>query len=349
MPSSATITSFYSFTENTRARASQVNTNFSNFRGHFIPVEVLTATSSDNTYDLGSDEHRWRTVYTNSIDLETSTSTASLTISGDGTTATGAFLFKIEGVTKGRINNSGIVGADVNALPNTSFQTSTAYPTMYSQTFTANGSFTIPAWCDVIFVSGWGAGGGGAGGSAAQGGGGGAGGGHWAGPISVTPGSVYSITSGVPGNGGAAAADGSTGTTMDLTGEGNTWYWMGGHPGRTGGTGGSSVMGSYGGNGGNAAAGSSGGNSAMSFGGGGGGTSGGYGGGGGGGAGYGKSGAGGGGGGGAGAATGNPGTQGTVYGSGGGGGGGAAGGAQGAGAAGAASILTISWVRPKGG
>lgn len=63
MPSTATITAFYNFTANTKARASQVNTNFDTFRGHILPVSPTTATAINNTYDLGSSEYRWRNLY----------------------------------------------------------------------------------------------------------------------------------------------------------------------------------------------------------------------------------------------------------------------------------------------
>lgn len=64
MPSSATITSFYSFTALTTIRSSEVNTNFSNYRGHILPVDPNTSTAATtNTYDLGADDHRWRYVY----------------------------------------------------------------------------------------------------------------------------------------------------------------------------------------------------------------------------------------------------------------------------------------------
>ena len=63
MPSSATITAFYNFSPNTKARASHVQNNFDVFRGHLLPVHPSTATSADNTYDLGSTEHRWRTLF----------------------------------------------------------------------------------------------------------------------------------------------------------------------------------------------------------------------------------------------------------------------------------------------
>jgi hypothetical protein len=67
MPSSATITAFYNFTANTKARASQVNNNYDVFRGHLIPVEVSTATSANNTYDLGSSDYYWRNAYVNTL------------------------------------------------------------------------------------------------------------------------------------------------------------------------------------------------------------------------------------------------------------------------------------------
>lgn len=87
MPSSATITSFYNFTANTRARATQVNTNFDAFRGHLVPIEPLTSTSSNVSYDLGSDEHRWRTSYVNRVDFDRYTSTAINFIEADSATS----------------------------------------------------------------------------------------------------------------------------------------------------------------------------------------------------------------------------------------------------------------------
>lgn len=64
MPSSQTITSFYSFSALTTIRSGEVNTNFSAFRGHLIPVDPNTATAAATmTYDLGSIDHMWRGNY----------------------------------------------------------------------------------------------------------------------------------------------------------------------------------------------------------------------------------------------------------------------------------------------
>ena len=62
-PSSATVTTFHTFVAATRAKASEVGTNFSNFRGHSLPINADTQTSSDNTHDLGATDHRWRKAY----------------------------------------------------------------------------------------------------------------------------------------------------------------------------------------------------------------------------------------------------------------------------------------------
>lgn len=61
----ATITAYHTFTGGTKARATQVNTNFNNHRGTLVPINSDTQTASDNTHDLGSTEHRWARAYIN--------------------------------------------------------------------------------------------------------------------------------------------------------------------------------------------------------------------------------------------------------------------------------------------
>lgn len=63
MPSSATITSFITLIAGSKARASHVNTNFSNFRGHLLPIDPNTAASANATYDLGASDAKWRRIY----------------------------------------------------------------------------------------------------------------------------------------------------------------------------------------------------------------------------------------------------------------------------------------------
>jgi hypothetical protein len=104
MPSSATITSFYTFAANSKARATQVNTNFSNYRGHIIAIDPSTITASNETYDLGSTEYRWRTGYFRDIDIKANTTTGqSLSIIGDTAAGQGAFLIKQGGNVRARI------------------------------------------------------------------------------------------------------------------------------------------------------------------------------------------------------------------------------------------------------
>lgn len=110
MPSSATITAFYTFTANTKARASQVNTNFSNFRGHIVPIDPNTTTSVDNTYSLGATDKRWEFLYTKGVDFRTSTTTAQNTIIGDVNATAGAMSHQIAGTERFRVAPGTITG-----------------------------------------------------------------------------------------------------------------------------------------------------------------------------------------------------------------------------------------------
>lgn len=104
MPSTATITAFYTFTANTKARATQVNANFDVFRGHIIPISPNTITAESLTWDIGSADYRWRSGYFRSIDLTSNTTTGNaISIEGLTSGASGAILFKIGGTEYFRV------------------------------------------------------------------------------------------------------------------------------------------------------------------------------------------------------------------------------------------------------
>lgn len=73
MPSTATITAFYSFTAGTIIRSAYVNNNFSVFRGHICPLDPTAQAFTSGVYDLGSTEYRWRNVYGKNYPLVQST------------------------------------------------------------------------------------------------------------------------------------------------------------------------------------------------------------------------------------------------------------------------------------
>jgi hypothetical protein len=205
-----TITEFNVFTPGTKARSSQVNTNFTNYRGTILPINSDTASASHITHDLGSGEHRWKTAFCQTIDIQGSTTTASLQITSDAATATG-FKLEISSLTVGRIDELGFNGSSIapGTIPNTALITKGM---LQQIEFTANGTFTIPSGVSFIIVRM--AGGGGGGGSGACGGSGnnasGGGGGNGSMPIifgiSVTAGVALSITVGSGGAGGASKA-----------------------------------------------------------------------------------------------------------------------------------------------
>lgn len=95
MPSTATITAYYSFTGGTKARASQVQNNFDVSRGHRIPIDPNTQTGSNLSYDLGSTEYQWRSAYVGGY-----------TITNETTTGLGGLKFSLGGTEKFRIASS---------------------------------------------------------------------------------------------------------------------------------------------------------------------------------------------------------------------------------------------------
>jgi hypothetical protein len=231
-----TITVYYEFTASTKARASQVNANFSNHRGHRLPIDPTATSATTDTYNLGSEDYRWLNVFANTVDLKSSTSTASLTLSGDTAATTGAFAFKIEGTTKARITTNGIDGAYIQAgsvlLAALGFT-----PHINVETFTANGTFTAPTATTYAICFGWAGGGGGQGGSSAETSNGGAGAPAAFQITAVTPGNAYSITIGSGGGGGAAsggAGAGSSGSTGNDTTFSTLLTWTGGGGGAAG-------------------------------------------------------------------------------------------------------------------
>lgn len=247
MPSSATITAYYTFSANTKARSSQVNANFSLYRGHVIPIEPLTATGSDITYDLGSSEYRWRSTYTQKLNLVSSTSTAALEVRGNTSATLGAMQFYIANTLAAQITPSGFDGAYI-AQASVAPSALTQSPQLVL--FDTSGTWVVPTGTTQIIVQGAGGGGGGAGGAGSNGNYGGGGGGGGGAPIltavvTVTPGETLTVTLGGGGAGGAgggagtnntgtAGSAGSTTTLVSGVGSFGTLRF----PGGVGGTGG---------------------------------------------------------------------------------------------------------------
>lgn len=64
MPSTSTITSFNTFAAATVIQSAKMNSNFDALRGHIIPVDpTASAAGATQTWDLGSQEYRWRKVH----------------------------------------------------------------------------------------------------------------------------------------------------------------------------------------------------------------------------------------------------------------------------------------------
>lgn len=140
MPS--TITAFYEFTPGTKARSSEVNTNFSNYRGDIVPINTATATASHLTHNLGTYEHRWLAGYFGSVDIGGATTTSDLIIANSGTTLGGANL-KIESTTLGHFSfgEFGFSGHTTTEYTRFKYQTTTG-----GNFDLLRGSSTLSSW-----------------------------------------------------------------------------------------------------------------------------------------------------------------------------------------------------------
>lgn len=107
-----TITGYNTFAANTKARASEMNANFSNHRGTLLPINTNTATASDSSHDLGSTEHRWRDLYADSINLQGATSTANLQLVPNTAVTAGGWDLQA-GTTTGKCLSWGASSADL--------------------------------------------------------------------------------------------------------------------------------------------------------------------------------------------------------------------------------------------
>jgi len=218
-----TITAFNVFARSTKARSSEVNENFNNYRGTLLPINTGTATASDLTHDLGSDSHRWSTGYVGTVDLKSSTSTASLQITGDTSNTTGAILFKVGGNTVAQVTQTGIPAASIRPSEILIWTTYTV-----ASLGTTGATLIIPTNGSVEYIYPFGCGTGGGGGAGAgytagsdtSGGGGGGGGSvpYFAGPIAVVAGETLSITIGQVGSGLGVGGAGTTSASNGANG-----------------------------------------------------------------------------------------------------------------------------------
>jgi hypothetical protein len=87
MPSSNTITAFNQFTALTVIESAKVNANFANFRGNILPVDPSIAAASDNSYNLGSADHRWSNVFLGQSSVFTSQTTTAISTPTSGSLA----------------------------------------------------------------------------------------------------------------------------------------------------------------------------------------------------------------------------------------------------------------------
>jgi hypothetical protein len=105
MPQLATITSFYTFSGNTKARATNVNTNFSNFRGHLLPIDPNTISCIGDTYDVGSVEYRFNKAWVNYVEFDRPTTTCSVTQFSNTAVTAGSLITQINSISVSELSS----------------------------------------------------------------------------------------------------------------------------------------------------------------------------------------------------------------------------------------------------
>lgn len=193
MPASQTITAFNTFSRLTTIRSADVNDNFTIFRGHSLPVNTDTASSSDLTHDLGAPTHRWMNIY-GGVSVMTGQSTPA------ANPTTGQYKVYVKS-SNGYLYKLNSAGTETQILESITLPT--------TQIFTSgSGTYTTPANVRYIKVTMVGGGGGG-GGSGTAGGSAGTSGGN-----STFGTSLLTANGGAAGawNGGGAGAAGGSAT-----------------------------------------------------------------------------------------------------------------------------------------
>jgi hypothetical protein len=142
MPS--TITTYHTFNPATKARSSEVNANFSNYRGDILPINEATISASNNTHYLGASDHYWAGAYVGQLDFVTSTTTATLILKGDTSATAGAYLFQIEGVNKLKVAADGVELSGQTTTVNPIFKVAQAVTTGAMDLLF--GTSTITSW-----------------------------------------------------------------------------------------------------------------------------------------------------------------------------------------------------------
>jgi len=157
MPS--TITSYTTFTAGTKAKATEVNANFSNYRGTLLPITEATATASDSTYDLGTTEYAWDSLFANKLDIAANDY---LDIINDGTTIASfvaggfqippTFDYLLAGSTVASFDQYGLSGKSIGQSALTTTSAAISSINRHSLIFTTSVSVKLTAADDDIDI-----------------------------------------------------------------------------------------------------------------------------------------------------------------------------------------------------
>lgn len=117
-----TITSYTTFVTKTTISSSEMNTNFSNYRGTYLPIDLTAASAVDQTFDVGNSDYRFKRTYGNPVVNVNSVTTAYTATITDytilGNASAGAFAITLfaANVNTGATLHIKKEGTDTNTL-----------------------------------------------------------------------------------------------------------------------------------------------------------------------------------------------------------------------------------------
>lgn len=153
-----TITTYNTFSGGTKARATQVNQNFSNYRGTLLPINEDSASASTNTHDLGSSDHRWNDFYANTINLRGATSTSAFKVVPSTSSTAGSVAFMFGATTAATFDPNGFRNNGQTSSSAISFSGATSTGTTLSSSIISINSHGRPimiSFCGATYTGGW--------------------------------------------------------------------------------------------------------------------------------------------------------------------------------------------------
>lgn len=147
-----TISSYVSFVSGTKAKAEEINSNFSNHRGDLLPIKENSVGAQDDAYSLGNGDYRWNSAYFRTWQFKSTSTYAALSNAYQDTAgnlvfnlpSTKEYQFKINSIDYFKMTDSGTSSQFIK----TRFASETGGSVVMTGATTTFSGFTVPCTLD---------------------------------------------------------------------------------------------------------------------------------------------------------------------------------------------------------